>query len=98
MNRRLLLVAAFALGTIRLALAAETPSTPLVAPAQRALAARQKMMQFDATAADVDAFLALATDGLVYEDPVVKMKIEGKNRSARDSSRSSVRLGKRRSP
>jgi ketosteroid isomerase-like protein len=46
--------------------------------AERALAAREKMMQQDATAADVDAFLAFCTDNLIYEDPVVKMKIEGK--------------------
>jgi hypothetical protein len=46
--------------------------------AEHALAARQKMMQQDATAADVDAFLALCTDGLVYEDPVVNMRIEGR--------------------
>jgi ketosteroid isomerase-like protein len=35
-------------------------------------------MQQDATAADVDAFLMLCTDDLIYEDPVVKMKIEGR--------------------
>ncbi len=46
--------------------------------AERAVAAREKMMQQDATAADVDAFLAFCTDSLIYEDPVVKMKIEGK--------------------
>jgi hypothetical protein len=46
--------------------------------AEDALATRQKMMQQDASAADVDSFLALCTDNLIYEDPVVNMKIEGK--------------------
>jgi hypothetical protein len=46
--------------------------------AVRMVAARQKVMQQAATAADVDAFLAFSTDNLTYEDPVVKMKIEGK--------------------
>lgn len=46
--------------------------------ADRALTARQKIMQQDAVAADVDALLALCTDNLIYEDPVVGMKIEGK--------------------
>ena len=47
--------------------------------AEQALTARQKLMQQDATAADVDAFLAIGTDNLIYEDPVVKMRIEGKD-------------------
>jgi ketosteroid isomerase-like protein len=47
--------------------------------AEQAVAARQKLMQEDATAADVDAFLAFGTDDLIYEDPVVKMKIEGRD-------------------
>ena len=46
--------------------------------AEHALAARQRMMQQGATAGDVDAFLAFCTDNLVYEDPVVNMKIEGR--------------------
>jgi hypothetical protein len=46
--------------------------------AEQAIAARQKTMQQDATAADVDAFLAFGTEDLIYEDPVVKMKIEGR--------------------
>ena len=46
--------------------------------AVRMVAARQKVMQQAATAADVDAFLGFSTDNLIYEDPVVKMKIEGK--------------------
>lgn len=56
-------------------------SAPPAAPQQiadRALAARETMMQQDATAANVDAFLELCTDNLVYEDPVVNMRIEGK--------------------
>jgi ketosteroid isomerase-like protein len=47
--------------------------------AERMVAARQKTMQQDATAADVDAFLAFGTANLIYEDPVVKMKIEGRD-------------------
>lgn len=47
--------------------------------AEDGVAARQKLMQQDATAADGDAFLAFCTDNLIYEDPVVKMKIEGKD-------------------
>jgi ketosteroid isomerase-like protein len=47
--------------------------------AEQAIAARQKTMQQDATAADVDAFLAFGTENLTYEDPVVKMKIEGRD-------------------
>lgn len=46
--------------------------------AEQAIAARQKTMQQDATAADVDAFLAFGTEDLTYDDPVVKMKIEGR--------------------
>jgi ketosteroid isomerase-like protein len=46
--------------------------------ATRAIAARTKTMQAAATAADVDAFLAFVTDDVVYEDPVVHMRIEGK--------------------
>src|SRR5882757_7958635 len=47
--------------------------------AELAIAARQKAMQQNATAADVDSFLVLGTENLTYEDPVVKMKIEGKD-------------------
>jgi hypothetical protein len=47
--------------------------------AERMVAARQKTMQQDAAAADVDAFLAFGTAHLIYEDPVVKMKIAGKD-------------------
>ncbi len=36
-------------------------------------------MQEHATAADVDAFLAFCTEDLVYEDPAVKLRIEGKD-------------------
>lgn len=46
--------------------------------AERALAARERIMQQHATVADVDAFLALCTDNLVYEDPVVNVRITGK--------------------
>jgi hypothetical protein len=47
--------------------------------AEQAIAARQKTMQQDATVADVNAFLAFGTENLTYEDPVVKMKIEGRD-------------------
>ena len=57
---------------------AATPESQLEHVAERALAARQKMMQADAGLADVAAFLSFFTDDLVYEDPVVKMKLEGK--------------------
>ena len=47
--------------------------------AEQAIAARQKTMQQDATVADVNAFLAFGTENLTYEDPVVKMKIGGRD-------------------
>ncbi|MEP6994590.1 MAG: nuclear transport factor 2 family protein [Acidobacteriota bacterium] len=47
--------------------------------AEQVVHARQKAMQEAATAADVDAFLSFGTENMVYEDPVVKMRIEGKN-------------------
>ncbi len=47
--------------------------------AEQAVAARTRTMQERATAADVDRFLAFTTDDLVYEDPVVKMRIQGKD-------------------
>ena len=46
--------------------------------ATSAVAARAKTMQATATAADLDAFLAFMADDVVYEDPVVHMRIEGK--------------------
>ncbi|HEY4229149.1 MAG TPA: nuclear transport factor 2 family protein [Thermoanaerobaculia bacterium] len=46
--------------------------------AEQAVAARTSMMQEEATAADVDRFLSFATDDVVYEDPVVKMRNQGK--------------------
>ena len=46
--------------------------------AEQAVAARTTMMQEKATAADVDRFLSFATDDVVYEDPVVKMRTQGK--------------------
>src|SRR5690349_3341276 len=46
--------------------------------AEQAVAARTAMMQEKATPADVDRFLSLATDDVVYEDPVVKMRVQGK--------------------
>ena len=46
--------------------------------AEQAVAARTTMMQEKATAADVDRFLSFATDDVVYEDPVVKMRNQGK--------------------
>jgi ketosteroid isomerase-like protein len=57
-------------------LSAAPASDELVA--ERAIAARQRMMQDTATPADVDAFLAFATDDVVYEDPVVGIRIAGK--------------------
>jgi ketosteroid isomerase-like protein len=47
--------------------------------AEQAVAARTTMMQEKATAADVDRFLSFATDDVVYEDPVVKMRIQGRD-------------------
>ena len=47
--------------------------------AEQAVAARTTMMQETATAADVDRFLSFTTDDVVYEDPVVKMRIQGKD-------------------
>jgi ketosteroid isomerase-like protein len=44
----------------------------------QAVATRTRMMQGDSSPADVDAFLALCTDDLIHEDPVVKMRLEGK--------------------
>ncbi len=80
MSRRLRLCVALGLGALLFAARpSEAASTPLVSAAKRAVAARQKMMQGDATPADVDAFLALTTENLIYEDPVVKMKIEGRD-------------------
>ncbi len=46
--------------------------------AEQAVAARTAMMQEKATPADVDRFLSFATDDVVYEDPVVKMRVQGK--------------------
>lgn len=62
---------------VRLANGASQPSG-LEQIAYQALAARDKMMQQDATAMDVDNFLGFCTDNLVYEDPVVHMRITGK--------------------
>jgi ketosteroid isomerase-like protein len=56
-----------------------TSPNQLEQAAEKALTARQKVMQEHATASDVNAFLALFTDDMIYEDPVVKMKIEGKD-------------------
>ncbi len=47
--------------------------------AEQALQARTAAMQENATAADVDRFLGFAADGVVYEDPVVEIRIEGKD-------------------
>jgi ketosteroid isomerase-like protein len=46
--------------------------------AEQAVAARTATMQEKSTPADVDRFLSFATDDVVYEDPVVKMRIQGK--------------------
>ena len=61
------------------AAAASLAEPSLTAVAEWALQARTAAMQKNATAADVDRFLAFAADGVVYEDPVAKMKIEGKD-------------------
>jgi ketosteroid isomerase-like protein len=58
---------------------AAPPESQLERSAEQALAARQKMMQLDAGPAEVDAFLAFFTDDVIYEDPVVNMKLEGKD-------------------
>jgi hypothetical protein len=76
--RRCLALTAAAMTLVALSTPAAASRSALEQIAEQAAAARQKMMQQDATAADVDAFLALCTDGLIYEDPVVKMRIEGK--------------------
>ncbi|HEY1251645.1 MAG TPA: nuclear transport factor 2 family protein, partial [Thermoanaerobaculia bacterium] len=47
--------------------------------AEQTVAARTATMQEKATAADVERFLSFTTDDLIYEDPVVKMKIQGKD-------------------
>jgi ketosteroid isomerase-like protein len=47
--------------------------------AEQAAAARTSAMQEKATVRDVDRFLSFTTDDLVYEDPVVKMRIQGKD-------------------
>ena len=58
---------------------AAPPESPLERSAEQALAARQKMMQEHASAAEVDAFLTFFTDNVIYEDPVVNMRLEGKD-------------------
>jgi hypothetical protein len=78
-KQRLLALSGAALSLAASSILAGPPSSALEQSAELAIAARQKMMQQDATAADVDAFLALCTDNLIYEDPVVKMRIEGKD-------------------
>jgi hypothetical protein len=75
LNRAALCLLLFVIVT---SISASNSPAQLEPVAERALAAREKMMQQDATAADVDAFLAFCTDNLIYEDPVVKMEIEGK--------------------
>ena len=75
LNRTAICVLFFAIAS---SLSASNSPKQLEHVAEQALAAREKMMQQDATAADVDVFLAFCTDNLIYEDPVVKMKIEGK--------------------
>jgi hypothetical protein len=84
MSARRSLVAA--LGFLAVSFAAEAAPSDLepIRIAEKAMAARQNAMQEKATAADVDAFLAFATDGLVYEDPVVNVRMEGRD-SIRDA-------------
>ena len=73
---RLASIPAAVFGFVAVAALAE-PS--LADVAEQALRARTAAMQEDATAADVDRFLSFTADGVVYEDPLVKMKIEGKD-------------------
>jgi SnoaL-like domain len=75
---------AAALSFLAISFAVEAGPTELERIAEQAVAARQKAMQEKATAADVDAFLAFATEGLVYEDPVVNVRMEGRG-SIRDA-------------
>ena len=73
---RLASIPAAVFGLVAVAVLAES-SLPDIAG--QALRARTATMQENATAATVDRFLSFAADGLVYEDPVMKMKIEGKD-------------------
>lgn len=73
-----LILCVFFLCTVSFAFAKNSPEQINIA--KKALAASIKLLHQDATAADVDAFLAFCTDDFVYEDPVVKMKVEGKSR------------------
>ena len=75
-TRGLVLVCAAILGFVAHSASADEN---LAEVAEQALKARTAAMQENATAADVDRFLSFATEGVVYEDPVVKMKIEGKD-------------------
>lgn len=78
-KQRLLALSAAALSLFVSSVPAAPSPKELEAVAEQAVAARRKMMQQGATAADVDALMALCTDNLVYEDPVVNMRIEGKD-------------------
>jgi ketosteroid isomerase-like protein len=76
-DRRHIAVWTVALG-LTVASASGDPNPNLTDLAEQAVAARTRLMQEKATAADVDRFLSFATDDVVYEDPVVKMRIQGK--------------------
>ena len=75
-TRGLVLVCAAILGFVAHSASADEN---LADVAEQALKARTAAMQENATAADVDRLLSFAADGVVYEDPVVKMKIDGKD-------------------
>lgn len=75
---KILCLALFPLLLLRASPVSEESNKRVERVADDALAARQRMMQQDASAADVDSFLASCTDNLIYEDPVVHMRIEGK--------------------
>ena len=74
---------------------AASPRSPLEQISLDAMAARAKMMEQNASSADVDRFLTFCADKLVYEDPVVSVRTEGKN-NIRDGM--SSHLGETRNP
>jgi predicted transposase YbfD/YdcC len=76
--RRQISFLAYCLLLLFVALPLSAEDSSLEQLAERALSAREKMMQHNATAADVYAFLALCTENLIYEDPVVNVRMEDK--------------------
>jgi hypothetical protein len=75
---RILVYIAFCVLWVFIVLPASAEDASVEQLAEHALGARKKMMQRNATAADVDAFLGLCTDNLIYEDPVVNVRMEDK--------------------